>query len=114
MSCSLVDYRNYFLIWLALLLDEGLKRRASDQTRIYDLGQVACHGVDADTVVDRASTVLERAPQALAPWVLIVIVCRPLGKDCKPSGSPRTTLYPLLNVSNLSPGRYGTSLGCSD
>jgi carboxylate-amine ligase len=68
MSCSLVDYRNYFLLWLALLLDEGLKGRASDQTRIYDLGQVACHGLDADTVVDRASTVLERAPQALAPW----------------------------------------------
>jgi hypothetical protein len=68
MSCSLVDYRNYFLLWLALLLDDGLRGRASDQTRIYDLGQVACHGVEADTVVDRAGTVLERAPQALAPW----------------------------------------------
>jgi carboxylate-amine ligase len=33
MSCSLVDYRNYFLLWLTILLDDGLKGRASDQTR---------------------------------------------------------------------------------
>jgi carboxylate-amine ligase len=68
MSCSLVDYRNYFLLWLALLLDDGLQGRASDQTRIYDLGQVACQGLGAETVVERASTVLERAPQALGRW----------------------------------------------
>jgi carboxylate-amine ligase len=68
MSCSLADYRNYFLLWLALLLDDGLNGRASDQTRIYDLGQVACRGLDAEEVVDRASIVLERAPQTLKPW----------------------------------------------
>jgi len=68
MSCSLADYRNYFLLWLALLLDDGLKGRASDQTRIYDLGQIACRGLDAEAVVDRASIVLNRAPQTLKPW----------------------------------------------
>lgn len=68
MSRSLVDYRNYFLVWLALLLDDGLPGRASDQTRIYDLGQIAWKGLDAETVTERASTVLERAPQVLSRW----------------------------------------------
>jgi Glutamate-cysteine ligase family 2(GCS2) len=68
MSTSLTDYRNYFLLWLALILDTELKGRASDQTRIYDLGKVACSGVQAETVLDRANEVLSRAPQALDPW----------------------------------------------
>jgi Glutamate-cysteine ligase family 2(GCS2) len=68
MTCSLVDYRNYFLLWLTLLLDEGLKGRASDETRIYDLGRIACDGLDAETVRDRASAVLDRAPKSLGPW----------------------------------------------
>ncbi len=68
MTCSLVDYRNYFLLWLTLLLDEGLKGRASDQTRIYDLGRIARDGLDAETVRERANTVMDRAPQALSPW----------------------------------------------
>jgi len=68
MTCSLVDYRNYFLLWLALLLDDGLKGRASDETRIYDLGRIARDGIEAETVRDRASAVMDRAPQALSPW----------------------------------------------
>jgi carboxylate-amine ligase len=68
MTYSLADYRNYFLLWLALLLDDGLKGRASDETRIYDLGRIAYDGVEAETVRDRASAVMDRAPQALSPW----------------------------------------------
>ncbi len=68
MSRSLADYRNYFLVWLALILDDGLKGRASDQTRIYDLGRVARLGVAAEAVSDRAGEVLERAPAVLARW----------------------------------------------
>ena len=68
MTTSLNDYRNYFLLWLALILDDGLQGRASDQTRIYDLGRVACEGVNANTVHERALEVLHRAPCALAPW----------------------------------------------
>jgi len=74
MTASLDDYRNYFLLWLALILDEGLEGRASDQTRIYDLGRVACEGLEADTVRERALEVLNRAPCALTPW----------GFDCAP------------------------------
>jgi len=68
MSASLIDYRNYFLLWLALILDDGLKGRASDQSRVYDLGRVACHGVQAETVLERANEVLSRAPDVLNRW----------------------------------------------
>ena len=68
MSWRLSDFENYFLLWLELLLDEGLKGRASDQTRIYDLGSVARFGLDAEAVRGRASEVLDRAPGVLQAW----------------------------------------------
>jgi carboxylate-amine ligase len=68
MSASLDDYRNYFLLWLALLLDDGLAGRASAETRIYDMGQVARNGLDAETVRMRAGEVLSRAPAVLEHW----------------------------------------------
>jgi carboxylate-amine ligase len=68
MTWSLIDYRNYFLLWLALLLDDGLTGRASDQTRIYDLGRVACDGIHVETVSERVKELLDRAERVLAPW----------------------------------------------
>jgi carboxylate-amine ligase len=65
-SHRLADFHAYFLLWLALLLDDGLSGRASDQTRIYDLGAVGHDGLAAETVRDRATEVLDRAPEVLA------------------------------------------------
>jgi carboxylate-amine ligase len=66
MTTSLGDFHAYFLLWLALLLDEGLRGRASEATRIYDLGAVARDGLDAEAVSERAEEVLDRAPAVLA------------------------------------------------
>lgn len=68
MSWRMEDYRNYFLLFLALLLDEGLAGRASAQTRIYDLGAVARFGLSAPEVYERAAELLERAPNVLSRW----------------------------------------------
>lgn len=68
MTNSLTDYRNYFLLWLALLLDDDLKGRASDQTRVYDMGRIACDGINIGFVRERATEVLTRMPDVLAPW----------------------------------------------
>jgi carboxylate-amine ligase len=62
------DYRNYFLLFLSLLLDQGLKGRASAHTRIYDLGQVARYGLEAPEVFERADELLSRAPIILSDW----------------------------------------------
>jgi carboxylate-amine ligase len=63
---SSADLHAYFLLWLELLLDESLGGRASDPTRIYDLGAVARDGLAAETVAERAAEVLSRAPGVLA------------------------------------------------
>jgi len=61
----LADYHAYFLLWLALLLDEGLNGRAYHQTRVYDLGAVARFGLEANSVRRRVEEVLSRAPAVL-------------------------------------------------
>jgi carboxylate-amine ligase len=63
---SLADFHAYLLLWLELLLDDGLRGRASEPTRIYDLGAVARDGLAAEAVADRAAEVLDRAPGVLA------------------------------------------------
>jgi hypothetical protein len=68
MSRSVADYHNYFLLWLALILDDGLTGRASAETRIYDMGHVARDGLDAETVRARAEEVLSRAPAVVEHW----------------------------------------------
>ena len=85
MTPYLVDYRNYFLLWLALVLDDGLKGRASDQTRVYDMGQIACDGINSETVRKRADEVLTRIPDVLGPW----------GFDCRSIGLLRERLQSL-------------------
>lgn len=64
----LSDYHAYFLLWLALLLDDGLKGRAYDQSRVYDLGAAAQFGLAADSVRRRADELISRAPAVLERW----------------------------------------------
>jgi hypothetical protein len=65
-SHKLADFHAYFLLWLELLLDDGLTGRASDQSRIYDLGAVARDGLEVEAIRERAGEVLERTPVVLA------------------------------------------------
>jgi hypothetical protein len=34
MTCYLLDYHSYFLLWFALIFDEGLQGRATEQTNL--------------------------------------------------------------------------------
>jgi hypothetical protein len=61
MSNDLNDYEAYFLMSLAVLLDDTLTGRASDQTRIYDLGELAVDGLRNDAMQHRAQVVLQSA-----------------------------------------------------
>ena len=65
MPFRLQDFRGFLLLWLTLLLDEGLSGRASKETRVYDLGSVAKFGLQAETVSERAAEVLQSAPSVL-------------------------------------------------
>lgn len=68
MSWRLQDFENYFLLFLTLVLDDGLTGRASNQMRIYDLGAVARWGFYAEEIAVRAEELLARAPKVLADW----------------------------------------------
>jgi carboxylate-amine ligase len=68
MSHRQSDYRNYFLLFLTLLLEPSLKARASASSRIYELGAVARFGIGAAEIRERASELLLKAPQVLREW----------------------------------------------
>ena len=85
----LEDFHAFFLLWLELLLDDGLHGRASDQTRIYDLGAVARDGLDAETVRERAAEVLDRAPGVLAARGFDAGAARALSTSAGDRSAPR-------------------------
>jgi hypothetical protein len=68
MSNRQSDYRNFFLLFLTLALDEGLRDREDPAARIYDLGAVARRGIDAPEIRERAAALLLRAPGILREW----------------------------------------------
>lgn len=68
MPNSIAEFEAQILAFLALILDFSLEGRASKQSRIYDLGQVARFGLEAETVRERATELLKRAPRVLGEW----------------------------------------------
>lgn len=68
MPQSTLDFRCQFLCFLGLLLTPELKGRASRQSRIYDLGQVARFGLQAETVQERLQEIFRWAPRRLEEW----------------------------------------------
>ncbi len=68
MPQSLGEIEAQFLSFISLVLDEGLRGRASKQSRIYDLGQVARRGLQAEDMSPRAAELLERSSSLLMSW----------------------------------------------
>jgi hypothetical protein len=68
MSTRLADFHAYLLLWLTLLLDTRLEGRASNQSRVYDLGAVAKDGLAVEYIRERAAEVLHRAVNVLPQW----------------------------------------------
>jgi len=68
MTNRVEDFHAYFLLWLGLVLDDELPGRASNQTRIYDLGRVAQFGLEDDAVCLRAAELLKAATSSLDRW----------------------------------------------
>src|SRR5262249_3912684 len=60
------DFRPFFLLWLWLMHDAQAPGRSDDQDRIYDLGQVARFGWEAEEVDARAEEALDRAGTIVA------------------------------------------------
>ena len=65
MPATLEEFRGYFLLFLALLLDKELRGRASNSTRTYDLGDVAVNGLLAEGVAERLSELFDSVERVL-------------------------------------------------
>lgn len=66
MSPRLADFHAFLLLWLAVVLDDGLSIRAIDRSRIDDLAAVARDGLEVARAHQHAAEVLDRAPGVLA------------------------------------------------
>lgn len=68
MTTSLADFRNQFLIFLTLVLDDTLTERALAADRIYEMGEVARLGFEAEGVCEKAANLLRSARAVLPRW----------------------------------------------
>jgi carboxylate-amine ligase len=103
-TSSLDDLHAYFLLWLELLLDDGLRGKASEQTRIYDLGAVAHNGLAAETVAERAAEVLDRAPGVLAVHGFDPGPLEPFRRRLETGRLPADVLVDLFKREGSIPG----------
>ncbi|MBI3838812.1 MAG: hypothetical protein HY288_12880 [Planctomycetia bacterium] len=97
------DFHAYFLLWLALLLDDELKGRATNQSRIYDLGQVAQLGVDAPEIRSRANEVLCRTRRVLARHGFAAEALKPFHERLDAGRLPADGLVELYRQENSIP-----------
>jgi carboxylate-amine ligase len=104
MTRRLDDFYAYFLLWLELLLDNGLKGRASEQSRIYDLGAVARDGLQVETVSERAAEILERAPAVLVKWGFDPGPLEPFRRRLETGWLPADDLVELFEREGSIPG----------
>jgi hypothetical protein len=104
MTPRLDDFHAYFLLWLELLLDDGLEGRASDQSRIYDLGAVARDGLRVETVAERAAEILERVPAVLTKWGFDSRPLEPFRRRLETGRLPADDLVDLFEREASIPG----------
>jgi lambda repressor-like predicted transcriptional regulator len=95
MPNSTLDFRCQFLGFLALLATPELKGRASKQSRIYDLGQVARFGLQAETVQERLGEIFKYAPRRLEEWGFDA---RPLNHFAERLASGRTPADEMIEL----------------
>jgi len=104
MTPRLGDFHAYFLLWLELLLDDGLRGRASDQSRIYDLGAVARDGLQVETISERAAEVLDRAPGVLTKLGFDPGPLEPFRRRLETGRLPADDLVDLFEREGSIPG----------
>lgn len=99
MPCSMREFEAQFLSFLALLLNPELKGRASKQTRIYDLGQVAQFGLAADQMPERAAELLTPAGEVLRAWGFDPAPLEVFAKRLESRRSPADDLLEIYDKS---------------
>lgn len=88
MTNNLVDFENYFLISLGLILGhKKLRGRAHDNSRIYELGLLSYKGFDVSGVTEKLNDFFSVIPSVLKEWgfqtaSLTKVIDQILGQTC--------------------------------
>lgn len=102
MSRNVSDFEQYFLLVLALFLDEGLKGRASKQERIYDLGNVSRFGLKAEGMKERLLEIYTRAPEILKAHGFDPAPLKKLADRIETNTSPSDEMLEVYNKQGLT------------
>ncbi len=104
MSNRMIDFKNYFLLVLALFLDEKLTGRATSQERIYDLGAVARFGLAAPEMKNRFLELYMRAPEILMKHGFNPISLQELTPQIESFWTPSTQMKEIFHkTQTLTP-----------
>jgi carboxylate-amine ligase len=103
MTPQLADFHAYLLLWLTLLLDNGLAGRATNQSRVYDLGAVACDGLHVRHVRERAAEVLDSAQRILPAWGFDPAPLEPFARRVATRRVPADEILALYNRERSLP-----------
>lgn len=94
------NFYNNFLLVLTLFLDESLKGRASNQERIYDSGNVARFGLEAEDVQNRLQEILEAAPKILKDHGFKFESLQLIHDQLKTKQTPADTMLAIYHQNN--------------
>jgi carboxylate-amine ligase len=65
MTPYIEDFHSYYLLFLTLIFDKGLKGRSDKATRIYEMGEAAKFGLGSLKLRERLEVIVKRAPLVL-------------------------------------------------
>ncbi len=99
MTKNVADFECYFLLVLALFLDEGLTGRASNQERIYDSGAVARMGLLAEGMRHRFTELYDRSFTVLTQYGFDTTPLKHLARRIEMNHSPADEMLDLYRTS---------------
>lgn len=94
------DYKAFFLVALALLLDPALKMQTSDQERIANLRHFALHGLKSKAGQLCAKTLLNAAERTALRLSLDAGCLKPLWNRLETGTTPADQMLELFNKEN--------------
>lgn len=100
MPLSHKEFEAYFLVCLSLVLDDSLKGRATNQERIYHLGQVSINGLEDEYIQGIAHNVLASVREILPDFNFDINAIEILEERLSSKTLPAHELMSIYSQSN--------------
>ena len=100
MPNSRIEIEAQILSFLILLLNDSLLGRATHQTRIYDLGEVAKKGLQAEGIQEKLDEIFNGADALLEEWGFVAKSLSVFTKRLASGITPADEMLQLYRVNN--------------